>query len=188
VLVWAAEHITGTPFSALVHPRLWSKLGAEFDLEAACDSRGHWTHNLSMCLRDLARFGQMLLCGGRFNGHRIVPASFIDDVRRNASVKLIEEYPLFADFVPKGIGYRSFFWVDTKTESAFGAFGAYGQFCYICPQHDVVIAAFASQEPMASRINAGIPEAQVNLDNAHLERVKWGFCKEFSRLVAADTR
>lgn len=44
VLVWAAERVTGKRFADIASERLWSKIGAEFDLEVGCDTRCHWTH------------------------------------------------------------------------------------------------------------------------------------------------
>lgn len=170
VLVWAAEKVTGERFADLVHDRLWSKLGAEFDVEVNCDSVGHWTHYTSMCLRDMGRWGQMLLNEGEFNGQQIVPKRLLRDIRQNASIELVrgflERSPTTQNMLADGFGYRSFFWVDSQAGNAFGALGAYGQILYVNPNHHSVVAILASDKNWM-------------LTN----RERWHLCRKLSEFV-----
>ena len=170
VLVWAAENITGKRFAELASTRLWSELGAEFELEVSCDPMGHWTHNTCACLRDLARWGQMLLNGGEFNGHRILPASWINDIRENASVQhvkgFLERTSADDPLLPEGFGYRSFFWVDTHAGNAFAAWGGFGQILYVNPDHKTVVAMMSSDEDWVSN-----------------SRERWTFCRRLSEAM-----
>lgn len=175
VLVWAAERVTGKRFADIASERLWSKIGAEFDLEVGCDTRCHWTHRTSMCLRDMGRWGQMLANGGEFNGHQVVAKRFIDDIRRNADVANLEEFvdrlskelETKVDLLPEGFGYRSFFWIDVAAGRAFGAGGAFGQILYVNPDHDAVVVMLASDPDWMSN-----------------NRERWHFCRELSKAVS----
>jgi CubicO group peptidase (beta-lactamase class C family) len=77
VLAQVVERTTGTPFDRYAVERLWCPLGV---------SRAEWVRHpsgvvvsasgLRLVPRDMARFGQMMLDGGRFAGRQIVPADY----------------------------------------------------------------------------------------------------------------
>lgn len=64
--------------------RIWSKLGVERDAfwlvgPLAVETAGT---GLLTTLRDMARFGQMLLQKGQFNGQQIVPRAVIEAIEQ----------------------------------------------------------------------------------------------------------
>jgi CubicO group peptidase (beta-lactamase class C family) len=83
--------------------------------------------------RDLARFGLLYLNGGRWNGKRIVPESWIRFVRTPA--------PATRD---SGRFYGGQFWlvpdqVTDLPQDAYSTAGSRGQFTIIIPSYDLVI-------------------------------------------------
>lgn len=149
-LIWACEKVTDKLFVDLFSEMVWSKLGAEQDAYVCTDGLGAaWTNaGISMTLRDFARWGQMHLERGQFNGQQIVPASFIEDIRMSADPSKIK----WESFVGPRTGndvliaYRSQFWVPFRERGDFAAAGFGGQWCYINPEHEVVIAKFSTYD------------------------------------------
>lgn len=143
VVTWACEKVTNTRFADLVSQFIWSKLGCEYDADMLCDGLGSVSDGISVTLRDLARWGQMHLDGGYFNGEQIVPRKFIDDVMKNFDPKAITEESFLGPRigVPRSMTYRSWFWIDMSPGAdAFTSSGYLGQWCYILPRHKCVIA------------------------------------------------
>ena len=149
-LIWACEKVTGRLFVDLFNEMIWSKLGAEQDACVCTDGLGAaWTNaGVSMTLRDFARWGQMHLERGHFNGKQIVPASFIQDIRKGADPSKIK----WESFIGPRTGndvlvaYRSQFWIPFREQGDFAAAGFGGQWCYINPEHEVVIAKFSTYD------------------------------------------
>ena len=125
----------------------------------------------------------MILSEGNFNGHQIVPRSFVADIRKNASVERLQKSPLTGDLFPDGVGYRSFFYVDTDGKNAIAAAGAFGQFCYISPDHDTVIVLLSSGEGWQSRLDAGMTFEQVEKEDIQLEEMRWQVCRDLCEQV-----
>jgi CubicO group peptidase (beta-lactamase class C family) len=181
-LAWAAEKRTGKRFADLLHERVWARMGAEFDADATCDPLCQWTFYLSVTLRDLARWGLMCLNNGTLNGKQIVPASFFEDIRANASVEKLSKAPLLGNFMPEGIGYRSFFYHHQESD-AIAAVGGLGQFCYINRKHRTVVAFFSTTPPWAAA--EATPEDFEEEDafqrECRLERERWHLCHEIAK-------
>jgi CubicO group peptidase (beta-lactamase class C family) len=178
ILVWAAEKVTNQRFAKVAQNRLWSKIGAEHELEAVCDPLGFWTHYVSCTARDLARWGQMLVDSGRCNEKTVVPSSFVQDIRDNAHFDLLRDEPFVGAYLPKGIGYRSFFYVDSHGENAIAAMGGYGQLCYMSPATKTVVVILSSSEPLAARVaNGEDPDDAWQKAKAE-EEERWNLCRE----------
>jgi CubicO group peptidase (beta-lactamase class C family) len=66
VLGWVCERAAGKPMAELLSALVWAPMGAEHDAELLHDGLGTAVHNGGLCatVRDMARFGQMLLDGG----------------------------------------------------------------------------------------------------------------------------
>ena len=96
----------------LIAREVWSKLGTEDDAYIALDGAGSAQLDGGFCcsLRDLARFGLMLLQGGSIGGRRVVPAWWIDDIRTNGDTAAFAAAP-DCGLLPRGWSYRSGFWV-----------------------------------------------------------------------------
>jgi CubicO group peptidase (beta-lactamase class C family) len=96
---------------------------------------------LNARLRDLARFGEMIRLGGRFNGRQVVPKAVIDDIRRGGS-RAAFVHGGYATL--PGWSYRNQWWISHDDHGAFMARGIHGQAIYIDPKAGMVIARFAS--------------------------------------------
>ncbi len=151
MLGWVMARVTGKTVSELVRERYWSRMGMERDGYFLVDSVGTESAGggLNLTLRDLARFGEMIRLGGRYNGQQIIPAAAIEDIRRGGNKEL------FAGAGYKtlpGWSYRSMWWVSHNSHGAFTARGIYGQTVYIDPKAEMVIVRLASH-PMAANAN-----------------------------------
>jgi CubicO group peptidase (beta-lactamase class C family) len=150
VLGWVMEKITGTPFCELLSREIWAKLGAEHDAYSTVDRYGAAMPNGGICttLRDLARFGQMILQEGRFNDRRIVPASWIEETRLHGDNGPWRHAAWWAGLYPRG-SYHNKFWHTADDHGSFFGTGIHGQFLWIDPRTKVVIVKFSTR-PEAS--------------------------------------
>ena len=89
VMAWAISRKSGKSLSQLVSELIWSKIGAESDAYYLLDPLGKEAAfgGLNVTLRDLARFGQMVLQKGRWKGHQVVPRSVIEDITKGGARK-----------------------------------------------------------------------------------------------------
>ena len=152
VLGWVMERATGLSVPELIRKHVWSKLGAEHDAYILLDGAGsaQLEGGLSCSLRDLARFGLMLVQDGRLNDAQVVPKRWLDDVRRNgdkdAFAAAAETWEDGGDH--SGCSYRSCFWVrESADHTAFSAVGWLGQRVYVNQDAGVVVALFSSAPP-----------------------------------------
>jgi hypothetical protein len=155
LLGWILERVGGRPFHAMFSDMIWQPMGAEFDAYITVDRLGAQRTAGGICvtLRDLARFGQMMLEGGHANGRQIVPSAWIADTTKNfdrASWAAGES----AEFLPSG-GYRNKWWIIGNDHGAYTGIGVFGQWLYIDPKASTVIAVFSSQ-PLPSDDNVSI--------------------------------
>ena len=151
VVGWIVARATGKPVDALLQERIWSKLGAEVDAYVAVDPRGTMVASggLNASLRDMARFGEMIRRGGKWNGQQVVPESAIDEIRRGASR---DAFVHGGYSTLPGWSYHNQWWIAHDDHGAFMARGIHGQAIYIDPKARMVIARFASH-PLAGNAN-----------------------------------
>ena len=152
VLGWLISRVTEQHVNERLSEKVWRKLGTELDAFISVDSIGtpFSGGGLNAGLRDMARFGQMLLNNGRIGEEQVVPEAAITSIRGGG------DRLAFADagysLLP-GWSYRSMWWITHNEHGAFMARGVHGQALYIDPTADMVIARFASH-PVAG--NAAI--------------------------------
>ena len=143
VLGWLISRVSGAPVTENLSKRIWTRLGMEQDGFFTVDSIGtpFAGGGLNAGLRDMARFGQMMLDGGRFEGQQIVPGRVIDSICEGGSQAAFEA----AGYATlQGWSYRSMWWISHNKHGAFMARGVHGQSLYVDPAAHVVIARFAS--------------------------------------------
>jgi CubicO group peptidase (beta-lactamase class C family) len=150
-LAWVMSRVTGRPIAELLRERIWTRLGVEQDAYFTVDPKGteFAGAGFNLSLRDLARFGELMRLGGRYNGQQIVPTAVIDDIRRGGSR---ERFAAAGYKTLPGWSYRNMWWVSHNAHGAFTARGIHGQAIYIDPAAEMVIARFASH-PMAANMN-----------------------------------
>jgi len=151
VMGWIIRRVTGQTLQQVLSERIWSRLGAEQDGYILVDGEGTAVGGggFNTSLRDLARFGEMMRLGGRFDGQQIVPKSVVEDIERGASR---EEFAKAGYQTLPGWSYRDMWWVSHNAHGAYMARGIHGQGIYIDPRAEMVIARFGSH-PLASNVN-----------------------------------
>lgn len=145
--------LTGQPLLEYLRPRLFDPLGIA-NPTWETDPRGVnlGGTGLHITTEDIARFGQMYLQGGEWQGRQIVPAAWIAEATHahsdNSNTGSSPDWSV-------GYGYQ--FW--RCRHDAYRGDGAFGQYCIVLPAQDAVLA-----------INSGLRDMQAVLDKvwAHL--------------------
>lgn len=136
------ERVTGQKLTEYLMPRLFMPLGISSPSWETCPlgvvAGGM---GLSIPTEGIAKFGQMLLNKGIFNGQRIVSEKYISLATSMQSDTSRDEERI--DF-SQGYGYQFFLCRD----GCFMGNGGYGQLCFVSPKHQVVIAATSSFSSM----------------------------------------
>ena len=142
-LGWIIRRVTGLSLAQLLSEQIWSRLGAEHDACITLDSEGteFAGGGLNTCLRDLARFGEMMRNEGFAMGQQVVPAAVVNDIRQGADP--VKFGPAGYHTLP-GWSYRNMWWVSHNSHGAYMARGIHGQAIYIDPVAQMVIARYAS--------------------------------------------
>ncbi|MGB3069541.1 MAG: serine hydrolase [Ottowia sp.] len=143
-VAWAVRRATGRTIAELYSELLFAPVGVQRDAYLTVDRLGaeFTAGGLTMTLRDMARFGEMLRHGGHWNGRQIVPEAFVADTRRNGDRALFAASPRHS-VMPTG-SYRNCFFNMHDDMSGFTASGRYGQRIYVSPQAELVVAQFSS--------------------------------------------
>lgn len=151
VLGWIIRRVTGLPLGEVLSQRLWQPLGAEQDAALLVDPEGteFAGGGLNPCLRDMARFGEAMRLGGRFNGRQIVPQAVVDDIRHGGSA---DAFRASGPPTLPGAAYRNMWWVTNDDHGAFAARGVHGQAIWVDPTAEMVIARFGSH-PLAANVH-----------------------------------
>ena len=145
IIAITVEAATEEKMAHLLETFIWQKLLPEQDLLMVVDNKGYpyMGAGLNACTRDLARFGQMLLQQGTFNGNSVIPASWIQEtVTAGQAYKENFSKDPFGEVFPNG-HYKNQTIVDKN--GCFYCLGIYGQCVYINPKYETVIVKLSSQ-------------------------------------------
>jgi CubicO group peptidase (beta-lactamase class C family) len=130
------ERATGMSVSEYMAIRLWQPLGAEVDATWSLDREDPGFEKMESGLNaapvDYARFGELMLHGGRWNGAQIVSRGWA----REATAAETSTDP--------AAHYQYFWWNDTSRPGRFYALGNLGQYIYVAPDADTVIVRFGA--------------------------------------------
>jgi len=153
VLGWLIERASKQRFADFMSETIWSKLGAEHDAHLSVDYKGSAVANggFVITLRDLARFSQMVLDDGYYNGQQIVSSGWIDDIRFNGN-NAAWKPTSYVKIWPKGF-YRNQWYVTEDDHGSFFAVGVNGQHIWINPKTRVVIVKYSSLPVSADKDN-----------------------------------
>lgn len=139
------RRLTGETVLEYLRPRLFEPLGITEPIWESCPrgvTAGGW--GLSLRTDEMARFGELYLRDGVWQGRRLVPASWA----RDATASQVSTEALDTVDWQQGYGYK--FW---RSRHGYRADGAFGQFCLVLPEQDAVVA-----------ITSGTPDTQALLD------------------------
>jgi CubicO group peptidase (beta-lactamase class C family) len=134
MLGWVCERASGTRMADLISALIWQPMGAEHDAEITCDAVGSAIHDggVSATVRDLARFGQLLLEDGVAQDRQVVPQAWLQDAHtptpdvRHAFAQSDNEPVL------PGGWYRNQFWfVPGRSGDVLLCLGIHGQMVYV---------------------------------------------------------
>jgi CubicO group peptidase (beta-lactamase class C family) len=146
------QKVTGEKILDYLTPRLFKPLGIEgsdWEVDPRGINTGGW--GLRIKTEDMAKFGQLYLQKGEWNGKQILPASWIDE----ATTFKIDQAPDAPASVKASSdwmqGYCYQFW--RCRNNAFRADGAYGQYIIVMPDKDAVIAIQSESPDMQDEIN-----------------------------------
>lgn len=132
VIGMALAGATGQSVTDLMTDRIVAPMGFESDPIYLTDGYGvpFVLGGLNLITRDYARFGQMLVQGGQWQGRQIVPADWITASTTPS-----------APTAPGAIGYGYQWWIPAGwPPGRFLAQGVYGQFLLVDQTRNVVIA------------------------------------------------
>jgi CubicO group peptidase (beta-lactamase class C family) len=165
VLAWVIERAGGARLHELIARELWQPMGAEFDAQITLDGHGNPMADGGICasLRDLARFGQLYLEGGR----GIVPRDWIEDTIRGApdGARAFAEGDDSPGY-PPGAHYRNCWWIRDPDVPFYQASGIYGQNILVHVPSQTVVAKFSTW-PTALSPAAGLTtQAVLAISNA----------------------
>lgn len=148
VLAWIVQRVAGEPLAALLSRQLWAPLQPEHDAHLTVDAAGtaFGGGGLNTTLRDLARFGEMMRCGGLCNGRQVVPQAVVDEIRAGADR---EHFAKAGYATLPGWSYRHMWWIAHDAHGGYTARGVHGQTVWIDPTAEMVIARFGSH-PVAA--------------------------------------
>ncbi len=143
---------TGRSVTDLLTEKVIQPLGLEQDGFYITDGDGvaFVLGGLNFTTRDFARFGQMILQEGEYNGKQIVSAEWIAEAVAPSAPTAPDEY---------GYGYQ--WWIPPGAhEGEFMARGVYGQHIYIDRARGVLIVSTAAdrkfREPGMNDVNLGM--------------------------------
>ena len=146
ILGWVAERASGIRMPDLLASLIWSRIGAEQDMDASVDAAGAVFHDggLAATLRDLGRFGQLLLDGGvNGAGEQVIPTWWIADSYAGGP-DTRDKFALSgnASWLPAG-GYRNQFWLPGNREVLL-CLGIHGQLIWVEPARRLVVVKLSS--------------------------------------------
>ena len=146
---------TGRSIPDLMGEKIMAPLGLEREPYYITDGAGvaFVLGGLNLTTRDYARFGQMVLQDGMWQGRQVVPAAW-----------LRESTAPSAPTAPGQIGYGYQWWVPVgASEGEFLGRGIYGQYLYIDRGRGVVIVVTAADRAFRE---AGVHEENVEMMRA----------------------
>ena len=140
------QKVTGTTVLEYLRPRLFEPLGIDHPTWLTSPqgiSLGAF--GLMVRTEDIARFGQLYLQKGMWNGRRLVPAAW---VAAATSLQVANGSAPQSDW-DQGYGYQ--FW--RSRHNSFRGDGAFGQYCLVLPDVDAVVVITSGVRDMQAVMN-----------------------------------
>lgn len=140
------QKVTGLSLKEYLTPRLFQPLGIrdpfwETDPRGICI--GGW--GLSISSEQIARFGQLYLQKGVWNGQQLLPQDWVEQATRKQVENGSDETSDWA----QGYGFQ--FW--RCRHNSYRGDGAFGQFCIVMPDQDAVLAITSGVDDMQEVLN-----------------------------------
>lgn len=165
------QKTTGSVLVDYLRPRLFDPIGigaAKWDASPQGVSYGGF--GLSLTTEDIARFGQLYLRRGEWNGKPVLPAAWVDA----ASARQVSNGSKPDSDWEQGYGYQ--FW--RCRHGVYRGDGAFGQFCVVLPKQDAVVAITSGTQDLQGVLNLvwqhllpALQEAPLAADDTTRERL-----------------
>jgi len=140
------QKVTGKTVFDYLRPRLFEPPGIENPTwETSPQGISLGGFGLNLRTEDIARFGQLYLQKGRWNGKQLVPASWVE----TATARQTSNGSDPASDWDQGYGYQ--FW--RCRHGAYRGDGAFGQFCVVMPEQDAVVAITGGTKNLQAILN-----------------------------------
>jgi CubicO group peptidase (beta-lactamase class C family) len=153
------ERATGRSLGEYLQEKVWKPLGMEYQAIWSLDHDGDGIELAATLLEaraiDFAKFGQLYLDKGKWNGVQVVPEQWVEE-STTPDPKDLRPWQTFSQWQDGG-GYYKYFWWGTSPrpgDYTFQGIGTYGQFIFVSPARRVVIVRMAAKdgiEPLAWR-------------------------------------
>lgn len=140
------QKATGQTVLDYLRPRLFDPLGIpkpEWGTSPQGISIGGY--GLSVRTEDIARFGQLYLQKGKWDGKQLIPESWVHEATKLQTGNGSNPQ---SDW-DQGYGYQ--FW--RSRHGAFRGDGAFGQYCIVMPEQDAVVAITSGTKDMQQVLN-----------------------------------
>ena len=142
----AVQKATGETVLDYLKPRLFDPLGiAKPTWETSPQGISTGGYGLSIRTEDIAKFGQLYLQKGKWNGKQLVPEAWVAE----ATARQTSNGSNPKSDWDQGYGYQ--FW--RCRQGAYRGDGAFGQYCIVLPEQDAVIAITAGVRDMQAVLN-----------------------------------
>jgi len=142
---------TGQTTLEFLKPRLFEPLGIEDpDWPSSPEGFSLGGYGLKLCTEDIAKFGQLYLQKGKWNGRQLIPPEWIAQATSRQVPNDQEGHAKMGPDWREGYGFQ--FW--RCTHNAFRGDGAAGQLCVVIPEKDAVIAVTADTGDMQGELDA----------------------------------
>lgn len=140
------QKVTGMTVRDYLRPRLFEPLGFK-DPTWITSPQGitAGAYGLSIRTEEIARFGQLYLQKGIWNGKQLIPSSWVDQA---TSIQTSNGSAPTSDW-DQGYGYQ--FW--RSRHNSFRGDGAFGQYCMVIPELDAVVAITSGVRDMQKVMN-----------------------------------
>lgn len=142
--------VTGQTVLEYLKPRLFGPLGIEnprWDASPEGNSLGGY--GLFVRTEDIAKFGQLYLQKGKWNGKQLIPEKWVEQATSKQVDNDKAGHAKMGGDWTQGYGFQ--FW--RCQHNAFRGDGMGGQFCVVIPDKDVVIAITANTGDMQAELN-----------------------------------
>ena len=180
VIGWIIRRVTGQNLAQVLDARIWSKLGTEQDAYYLLDSEGTEMAGggFNIALRDGARFGQMILDDGKYNGQQILSGAIAKRIKQPGNPDVFSRYYQEPWYHTVGYAYHDQWWTINNPHKAVVAMGIHGQQIYIDPVARTVIVKQASDPEAEGAVSEfdgltvmhAIAQFLMNSDTAHKAR------------------
>jgi hypothetical protein len=140
------QKVTGMRLADYLRPRLFEPLGIErFDWETCPKGINIGGWGLSVTTEAIARFGQLYLQKGIWDGKHILPTEWVEQ----ATSKQVSNGSNPDSDWEQGYGYQ--FW--RCRHGAYRGDGAFGQYCIVMPEQQAVLAITSAVDEMQGTLN-----------------------------------